>query len=55
MAILSSSSLIKGLSIFHITLAYFLLVSPETISNQNLVFLLGEAMHLVRGLNSINP
>jgi Increased loss of mitochondrial DNA protein 1 len=47
MAIISSFSLIRGLSIFHITIAYFLLTSPQTLSEQNIVFLLGEAMHLV--------
>ncbi|KAF2200811.1 hypothetical protein GQ43DRAFT_472365 [Delitschia confertaspora ATCC 74209] len=46
MAIVSALTIIRSLALFHITLAYFFLISPKTIANQNVVFLLGEAMQL---------
>ena len=52
MAILSAATIIRTLSLLHLTLAYFLLTSPRTISNQNLVFILGAAMGLVRSLHT---
>ena len=48
MAILSTFSLIRGLAVFHLTVAYFLLTSPPLLVEQSLVLILGEAMHLVR-------
>lgn len=54
MAIISATSIIRSLSIFHLTAAYFLLTSPATIADQNLVFILGAAMDLVRFL-LLNP
>lgn len=48
MAILSAFSLIRGLAVFHLTVAYFLLTSPPLLVEQSLVLILGEAMHLVR-------
>ena len=48
MAIVSAATIIRSLSIFHLTAAYFLLTSPETIADQNLVFMLGAAMDLVK-------
>jgi hypothetical protein len=48
MALIGSLSLIRALGLFHIALAYFMLTSPETLGEQNIVLLLGEAMHLVR-------
>ena len=48
MAILSATSIIRSLALLHLTLAYFFLTSPATIGDQNLVFILGAAMGLVR-------
>jgi hypothetical protein len=47
MAILSGVTLIRSLALFHITLAYFFLTNPKIISDQSVVFVLGEAMQLV--------
>ncbi|KAF2456617.1 increased loss of mitochondrial DNA protein 1 [Lineolata rhizophorae] len=46
MAIVSPFTIIRGLSVFHLTLGFFFLTSPDAITNQNIVFLLGEAMKL---------
>ncbi|KAI9724372.1 MAG: hypothetical protein M1812_000440 [Candelaria pacifica] len=46
MALLSGLTLIRSLSLFHLTLAFFLLTAPQKIADQNLVFILGEAMGL---------
>ena len=46
MAILSALTLIRILSLLHLTASYLLLVSPSTLSGQSLVLILGEAMHL---------
>lgn len=48
MALVSAANILRSISLFHLTLAYFLLVSPSMIADQNLVFILGEAMRLVR-------
>lgn len=48
MALISSSSLIRFLSLFHLTIAYYLLNSPQTIADQGLVVVFGEAMKIVR-------
>ncbi len=48
MALIGASTIIRTLSIFQLTLAYFFLTSPGKISDQNLVYILGEAMGLVR-------
>ena len=47
MAIISVYTIIRAISLFHITAAYFFLVSPKTIVDQNVVFILGESMKLV--------
>jgi len=47
MAVLSALTLIRAFSIFHITLAFYILTDPHVIADQNIVFLLGESMHLV--------
>ena len=47
MALLSSVALIRSLALFHLTLAYYFLVAPQTIASQSVVFLMGEAMQLV--------
>lgn len=49
MALISANTIITSLSLFHITLAYFFLASPGAIADQTLVFIIGEAMGLVRG------
>ncbi|KUJ22388.1 uncharacterized protein LY89DRAFT_704132 [Mollisia scopiformis] len=46
MALISAATIITSLSLFHITLAYFFLVSPGAIADQTLVFIIGEAMGL---------
>ncbi|KAK7542321.1 increased loss of mitochondrial DNA protein 1 [Phyllosticta citribraziliensis] len=46
MAIFSAFNLIRAMSAFHMTLSYFLLNAPKKIADQNLVFLLGEAMRI---------
>ncbi|KAF2702928.1 hypothetical protein K504DRAFT_393570 [Pleomassaria siparia CBS 279.74] len=57
MGIISAYSIIRGLSLFHITLAVFFLRSPKLIADQNLVFILGEAMQLPtpREFNTPSP
>ena len=46
MAVLSSSALLRALSIFHLTLAYYLLTTPSILAEQNLVIILGAAMDI---------
>ncbi|KAF2793853.1 hypothetical protein K505DRAFT_305088 [Melanomma pulvis-pyrius CBS 109.77] len=46
MAIFSAYTIIRGLSLFHITLAVLFLKNPKLIADQNLVFILGESMKL---------
>lgn len=48
MALISGGTIITSISLFHITLAYFFLTSPITITDQALVFIIGEAMGIVR-------
>ena len=52
MALISATTIIRSLAIFHLTIAYFLLTSPSTIVDQNLVYILGAAMDLVCPLSS---
>lgn len=47
MGLLSPYTLIRTLSLFHLTAAWFFLSSPNTIADQNVVFMLGESMGLV--------
>lgn len=46
MGLFSAFTVIRGLALFHLTAAYFLVVSPNTLANQNLVLILGDAMRL---------
>ena len=46
MAILSSSNLLRAFSLFHLTLAYYLLTNPSALVQQNLVVVLGAAMDM---------
>jgi len=47
MAVISAATIITSLSLFHVTLAFFFLTNPQTIADQTLVFIIGEAMGLV--------
>ena len=44
---MSASAMIRGISLFHLTLAAVLLRSPATIADQGVVLLLGQSMQLV--------
>ncbi|KAK4546176.1 hypothetical protein LTR36_002313 [Oleoguttula mirabilis] len=46
MALISAFTLIRAISLFHITAAYFFLTAPRMMADQNIVFVLGEAMKL---------
>lgn len=46
MAIINAYTLIRTLSIFHITAAYFLLTAPKKLADQSIVVVLGEAMRI---------
>jgi hypothetical protein len=48
MAIISAGSMIRSLSLFHLTLAALLLKNPKLIANQSVVLVLGGSMQLVR-------
>ena len=47
MAIFSSTSIIRATALFHLTTAYFLLVSPSTIAKYNLVVLFSQSFGMV--------
>ncbi|KAF2763894.1 hypothetical protein EJ03DRAFT_356252 [Teratosphaeria nubilosa] len=46
MALISPFTIIRAISLFHITAAYFFLTAPRMIADQNVVFILGESMRL---------
>ncbi|KAJ4370592.1 hypothetical protein N0V83_005113 [Neocucurbitaria cava] len=46
MAIISASAMIRSLSLFHVTIAALLLKNPAIVSNQGVIYLLGESMQL---------
>lgn len=48
MGVVSPYTIIRAVSLFHITAAWFFLASPRKIVDQNVVFMLGESMRLVR-------
>jgi hypothetical protein len=48
MALITSTTIITSVSLFHLTLAYFFLTDPSAIDDQTLVFVLGESMGMVR-------
>lgn len=48
MAFITANTLITSISLFHITIAYFLITNPRTISDQVFVYILGESMTMVR-------
>lgn len=56
MALLSSKTLIQGHALFLFLLAVYLTKSPNVIIESDLVFMLGELLHIVRFFtNSILP
>ena len=55
MTLISATNLLRSVSLFHLTIAYFFLVSPSIISTQNLVLILGAAMDLVSRAESFDP
>ncbi|KAL1638518.1 putative increased loss of mitochondrial dna protein 1 [Diplodia seriata] len=55
MAILSSFAIIRGLCLFHITLAWYLLSAPRIVAEQNLVVLFGEAMRIPEPTQFLKP
>jgi hypothetical protein len=55
MAIVSAYTIIRALALFHVTLAVFALRNPRMIAEQNMVFLLGEAMQLVGAVRRRGP
>jgi len=55
MALISAKTILTSLSFFHITLAFFFLTNPATIADQALVFVIGEAMGMVRLATSPFP
>jgi hypothetical protein len=51
---ISSYTLIKAVSLAHITAAYLFLYRPTVLAEQNIVVILGESMHVVSPL-SLQP
>jgi len=51
MGLISGFTIIRAISLFHITAAYFFLVAPKKIVDQNVLFILGESVRLVRREN----
>jgi hypothetical protein len=47
MGLIGPYTLIRTVSIFHITAAYFFLTAPRKLVDQNVVYVLGESMRLV--------
>lgn len=52
MAFMSATAIIRSLAVVNLILAYYFLTSPDTISDHNLVFILGESMGLVSVLSA---
>ncbi|KAI8958383.1 increased loss of mitochondrial DNA protein 1 [Daldinia sp. FL1419] len=55
MALISAKTILTSLCLFHITLAYFFYTNPNAISEQALVFVLGEAMGMPQTPAFANP
>lgn len=47
MAIFSAFTVIRGISLLHLTAAYLLLTNPRDVAEQNIIVILGEAMQIV--------
>lgn len=52
MALVSAYTIIRALALFHVTLAVFMLRNPRMVAEQNIVFVLGEAMQLVCSIDT---
>jgi hypothetical protein len=48
MALISASTILTSLCLFHVTLAYFFYTNPLAIADQAFVWVLGEAAGMVR-------
>jgi hypothetical protein len=48
MALLSSLTLIRVLSLGHLIVAFYFLVAPRVVADNNIIFMLGESMRMVR-------
>lgn len=48
MALITAFTVIRVLSVFHITVAYYFLVKPQLLADQTAIIILGESMQLVR-------
>lgn len=48
MGIISTFTLIRLISVFHLTCAWFFLTAPSKLSEQGIVVLMGQAMDIVR-------
>ncbi|PHH92172.1 hypothetical protein CDD83_8558 [Cordyceps sp. RAO-2017] len=57
MPLIAAKTIITSVSLFHITIGFFFLTSPRTISDQVLVYVLGESMRMptVRGFDTQSP
>jgi len=53
MGLIGPYTLIRAISVFHITVAWFFLTAPRRVVDQNVVFMLGESMRLVR--HAVSP
>ncbi len=47
MALLSVFTIIRAVSLFHLTAAFLFLTNPRAIADQNVIFVLGEAIRVV--------
>jgi hypothetical protein len=47
MALISAFTIIRAISLFHLTAAYFFLTNPRILTDQNIVFILGESIRVV--------
>lgn len=57
MPFISANTLITSVSLFHLTIAYFLMTNPRTVGDQVIVYVLGESMQMppVRDFDSPSP
>ncbi|KAK7744798.1 hypothetical protein SLS62_010031 [Diatrype stigma] len=54
MAIFSAKTLIGGLALLHISLAFFFITNPSVIEGQSLVYVIGEAMGMPQAGNAFS-
>ncbi|EMF10048.1 uncharacterized protein SEPMUDRAFT_165746 [Sphaerulina musiva SO2202] len=55
MAIFTPYTLIRTISLFHITAAYFFLTAPRVLADQNVVYILGESMRINHATSMDKP